>query len=152
MPKSADFSLGNLIYILFIGSWVHFGTCDSLFPCFNYFLLEHCDVMCFGLFLSCKMFICNIIELIFFSVPWAKVRLRNFAYYSTSPDCLTNWIYTIMCISKYGNKNYINISQDTLWSKICTFLLNTLIWCVLWWISPIPNRRENRKKKNHKRN
>lgn len=69
MPKSADFSLGNLIYNLFIDSWVHFGTCDSLFPCFNYFLLEHCDVMCFGLFVCCKMFICNIIELIFFSVP-----------------------------------------------------------------------------------
>lgn len=51
MPKSAHFSLESLIYIPFIGSWVHFGTCDSLLPCFNYFLLVHCDIMCFGLFM-----------------------------------------------------------------------------------------------------
>ena len=69
MPKSAHFSLGNIIYFLFIGFGVHFGTCNSLFPCFNYFLLEHCDGMCSGLFICCKMFICNIIKLIFFSVP-----------------------------------------------------------------------------------
>ena len=90
MPKSAHFSLGNIIYFLFIGFGVHFGTCNSLFPCFNYFLLEHCDGMCSGLFICCKMFICNIIKLIFFSVPWEKARPYNFEYYSTSTDCLRN--------------------------------------------------------------
>lgn len=56
MPKSAHFSLGNLIYILFIGSWAHISTCECLFPCFNYFLLEHSDVMCFGLYVARCLF------------------------------------------------------------------------------------------------
>lgn len=81
---------GISVTSIFIGSWVHFGPCDSLFPCFNYFLLEHYNVMRSGLFICSKMFICNVIELIFFSVPSTKVRCGILGATQPSPRSLTN--------------------------------------------------------------
>lgn len=128
MPKSAYFSQGASHLHPFNWLLGTFWYLWQFIPCFNYFLLEHSDVMCFGLFICCKMFICNIIELIVFYVPWVKVRLWSLENYSTSTDCLTNWIYIqqLCIIQSMAIKNCINISQD-MWSEIYYFLLNILI-------------------------
>ena len=128
MPKSAHFSLGNIIYILLIGSLVHFATCDSLFPCFNYFLLKHCDIMCFGLFICYKMFICNITELIISLSPEPRLDLEILKIIALLLIASQiEYIYIIVYNSQDGNTNCINISQGTMWSEIYNFLLNTLI-------------------------